>query len=206
MSIADDCTRYANCMEDIKWRQKLTMRILDGHKSTGSAVADIEFCYLQLRKILELIALSSLCANRAKYEEIKTSFHKEWNASDIVKRIRKFNPEFYPQPSRQVLDAETGKPVRLVAIKTGYLEESEFLQAHGKCGQFLHADNPYTGTKFDAQFHRDHIAQIVLKIKTLLNHHTIQLVDAKLQLWVLMASKSDGRVHVFEMEQVESEK
>lgn len=197
--------RYANCMEEIKWRQLLTMRVLDGYQSIGNAVADVELCYLQLRKILELIALSSLCANREKYQEVKAAFRKEWNASDILKKIRRFNPEFYPRPSRQVLDPETGKFVRLVAIETGYLEESDFPETYGKCGSFLHANNPYAERKAHGDENREELVQTLLKIKTLLNHHTIQLVDEKQQLWVVMAAKSDGRVHVFEMERIEGD-
>ena len=40
------------------------------------------------------------------------------------------------------------------------------------------------------------------KIKRLLNHHTIQLIDEDKQLWVMMKSKTDGKAYVWESERV----
>jgi hypothetical protein len=40
------------------------------------------------------------------------------------------------------------------------------------------------------------------KIKRLLNHHQIQMVEPDLQYWVIMQAHKDGRVHGFEMKRL----
>ena len=64
-----DEERYAKVMEEAKGRLFLVGEFIDNKTTTGSDTTDIEFICLQLRKIMELIALASIVPNQEKYKE-----------------------------------------------------------------------------------------------------------------------------------------
>lgn len=175
-----DRSRYADCMEEIKRRVAVVTGFLEGPRTTGHPITDVEFICLQFRKILELIAMSSLCANRNEYERVRTSFSKDWRVAKILKVIRGINPNYYPKPSVQRCD-ETGRVVEVVPVQGGYLTEAEFLKVHGKCGDYLHGWNPYS-KRPDLNAARASFKEWLAKIISLLNQHQAQLVNSKHQL------------------------
>ena len=63
-----------------------------------------------------------------------------------------------------------------------------------------HAENPFAPPK-DLDIFCKKFDDWLAKIICLLNHHQLQLVDTKLQIWVLMNAKGSGKVHatLFEM-------
>jgi len=63
----------------------------------------IDFCYLQFRKILELIAFSTLSANIHQLEALQHGQIKEYNANKVLKAIEKKFGNVYPRP----LDKDT---------------------------------------------------------------------------------------------------
>ena len=87
---------YATCMEEIKKRTEAIRMIYDKKYSTPFPITNIEFMALQLRKILELIALGNLVANRKQYETVRKSFRTDWNAKPIIKTIKQINPNYFP--------------------------------------------------------------------------------------------------------------
>jgi hypothetical protein len=194
----DDIQKYIECMEEIKKRLDAITPFLERKITTGFLMTDLEFICLQYRKVLELIALSSLCANRKKYEQTRKQFHKEWKAEKILKHLEHINPTFYPTPSRQIVDPATRLVTRVEPITEGHLSRQEFLQVWVKCSNFLHAVNPYNRSAApDPAELWNQFAEWKSRIVTLLNHHHAQLVDNRMQLWVLMQGQ-DGKVHVYE--------
>ena len=148
-----------------------------------------------------LIALSSLAANRSEYVKHRKGFHKDWNAKHILETLKKANPRFYPTPNKQVLDQETGDVLSLENITSGFLTKDDYIVLFDKCSGILHAENPFSRSQNPEAF----LAQVpawMEKIRCLLNHHTIQLIDDDKQLWVLMKAKSDGKAHVYEFARV----
>ena len=192
---------YADCMEEIKKRTSVVDAFLTGQCHAIYVQTTAESVCLQIRKILELIALASLTANRAEYEKYRSNFHLDWNGKRILETLQIANPRFYPQPVRQVLNETTGKVVSVESIRSGYLTKKVFMRLYDKCGGILHADNPF-GPKRDAESFLKSVPTWMGKIRRLLNHHQIQLIDDDQQLWVLMQTESDGKVHVFEFERV----
>jgi hypothetical protein len=65
--MADDTKLYINCMEEARLRVNFVKELPARNGSTGFQAIDQELVFLQLRKILELIAFASLTANKAKY-------------------------------------------------------------------------------------------------------------------------------------------
>lgn len=172
---------------------------LEGQRTTGFRITDAEFLALQFRKIIELIALSSLSAHRHEYEKVYEHFRRHWKADRIVVAIEKITPDFYPKPGVQVRDPETGKATEVKPKKDGFLTKPEFIEVLDECSDLLHAENPYYPKRLDLPRLREKFARWRGQIIALLNHHQVQLVDPDRELWVVMHAEKDGKVHVAEM-------
>lgn len=183
-------------MEEIKKRIHAITTILNKKYTTTYLATNIEFSCLQIRKILELIALASIAANKTEYAEQYQKFSSHWNAKRILEDIEKINPQFYPVPGKQIIDQNTGKVLKIELIESGFLTKEEFPYVYDKCSEVIHSSNPY-GASVNLDEFDSLIPEWNEKIIKLLNHHQIQLIDSDLQLWVLMNSKNDGKVHTF---------
>ena len=194
-------SKYADCMEEIKMRTTVVDGFLSGKCHAMYVQTTAESISLQIRKILELVALASLVANRTEYQKHRRNFHSDWNGKRILETLEIANMQFYPKPTKQVLDQTTGKVVSLEDITSGFLTKRDYVRLYDRCGGILHADNPFS-PKRDIQSFLDSVPGWMEKIMRLLNHHVIQLVDDDQQIWVLMHAKSDGKAHVYEFERV----
>ena len=199
----DILNKYADCMEEIKQRAEVVERFLRGEIHARCLQTTVEYMCLQIRKILELIALASLVANKSEYEKHRKNFHRDWNAKRILETLDKANPEFYPRPSRQVVNPETGKVVEVVPITSGYLSRTDYEDLYDECSKILHALNPFSDEQQAIQSFLDNTPTWMAKVRVLLGHHQIQLIDERVQLWVIMNTKGDGKVRVHEFERVD---
>jgi len=93
--------------------------------------------------------------------------------------------------------------VEVVPIDQPHLTKRELQRLYGECGDFLHRGNIEQLMKGRRLPDLSEIGAWFKKITVLLNHHQIQLFDGQRQLWVLMQSDSDGKVHAFEFERLE---
>ena len=182
-------------MEEIKKRIEVIRAFIDGRSNTLYKQTNAESICLQVRKILELIALSSLVANKDAYAKNRKKFAKDWHAKRILSEIESINPKFYPVPSRQILDGKSGKVIKTEKINSGYLTRHEFEKIYDKCGGLLHATNPFSQQKDIDEFLQT-VPVWMSKVMTLLNHHEIQLTQDDLQFWVVMQANTNGNAHV----------
>src|SRR5438477_5038488 len=84
---------YADLMEEVKHRNRSvteTLRNKSGHP--GPIVR--EFCYLQLRMLCELIALSCLVAHGDI--QLPRQLRKAYAADDMLKQLEALHPNYYP--------------------------------------------------------------------------------------------------------------
>lgn len=179
-------------MEEIKRRTNSILIVLQKKATTGYPYTDAEYICLQFRKILELIALANLVSNKDEYSKQHHNFARHYHAKHIIKDIEKINPNFYPIPSEQIIDKKTGKVEEVVPIKSGYLTKSEFISAYDCCSDLLHAENPFDKKKNLDQY-TNSFKTWHNKIIKLLNHHQVQLIDPRKQIWVVMKGREDGR-------------
>lgn len=176
MTIQDKKNKYTACMDEIKKRIRVVEAILNNKLSTSYLITNVELICIQIRKILELIALSSLVANKEEYQKVKKYIERAWKAKDILKDLNTINPNYYPQPI--VLQCWNGdiNNIRTQPVQSGFLTREELLNIYSICGGFLHAQNPFAYKK---QF--ESILKLVhswlKKIKTLTNVHIVQLID-----------------------------
>ena len=75
---------YLRNMQLIKWRLRAISDIREGKTKTTYKITNTEFCVLQIRKILELIALSALVSDVDLYREKLGNIDRMWNAKLIL--------------------------------------------------------------------------------------------------------------------------
>lgn len=196
----EDMERYCKHMEEIKWRVKAVDAILQKRRTTLYQPTNIEFMCLQIRKILELIALGSLVADEKEYEkQIEHLGKRRWNAKFLLKEMKKINPNFYPVPAKGEIDPQT-REVKTTKIKEKYLTYNDFYVVYGKCSGVIHS-HPFKN-KGECESLENEICTWTNKIITFLNFHQIQLLNEKEQLWVSM-NNPDGKVIAYPVVRVD---
>lgn len=190
--------KYADVMNEIKRRTSVVYSILNGERSTLYKVTNIELMCLQIRKILELIALGSLVANQKVFLRKVNNLEKMWNARLILADIEKLNPDFYPRPIDEMPSKEEGVVSDWIDIKDGFLTKNEFIKVYEKCAKILHAENPL-GNGIDYKYYEKVIPEWMYKIRRLLNSHIIKLLNDKNLYLVHMqeANSKEAKVYVF---------
>lgn len=189
-----DIIQYCNLMEEIKRRTAVVSAFGSGGAAALYKAATIESAYLQLRKILELIALGSLVANKNEFSKVYGDFSKCWNARYLFKDIERINPDFYPHPIVEVPSKQPGARMEWQDKKEGFLTKKEFLKLYEKCGAIMHAGNPY-GSQVDYGYYEKNIQSWIDKVIGLLNSHTIRLFNDPNLYLVHMKEDRDDKVH-----------
>lgn len=110
----------------------------------GGNVFDIENICLQIRKLLELIAMSSLIMNKEAFEKAEKSFKNMWNAKLILKDIKRIHPQFFPMSISGTLSKDDKGTWVMGEITHEPLNEDSFCKIYDKCGAALHIPNPFS--------------------------------------------------------------
>ena len=186
--------KYCECMEDIKRRVALIKRFITDGSTFGREDFDYELVSLRLRKILELIAFSSLVANKQKYSQAYKEYHNHWKSNLLLNNIEKLNSDFYPKPVNQPVEDNNGVK-HFGDFEKQYLTRDDFTKLMNLCSEVLHAWNPYTQKSRLINFEKSILEWLNL-IQALLNMHFIRLADTKDVMLVVM-SDENGKVHAY---------
>ena len=189
-----DISKYCDLMEEVKKR----LKVIDAlHSNNGRNLYEataIESIYLQFRKVLELIAMGSLVANKKVMAEAYENIEKSWNAEYILKDIGRLNPLFYPKP---IIENSSSSP-KVVSNwedrDDDYLTQKEFVRLYKRAGAIAHADNPL-GKKTNYASYKSKIPVWRQKIMSLLNSHQIRLVGDENIYLIHMKEDRDDKVH-----------
>lgn len=192
---------YAEQMTEIKRRIEVIDFFLYKNGHALYQPSTTESICLQFRKILELIAFSSLIANKQQYSAVHKNFESHWNAELLLKDLSRVNPDFYPKPMEEKSSTTTGVINDLIPITSDYLTQEDFIQIYKKCGGMLHASNPY-GSKTGYHYFEKSFTDWLKKLIRLLNSHEIHLVG-QTSFWLFhMKENGDNNVHYYEFELV----
>ena len=195
MAHGPDYDSYKKCMEELKRRQFAVDEMLDGKNTTSFKYTNVEFIALQFRKIFELVVLATLASHQHLFEGLARKLAKEWQVTKVVAIVRKKNPAFYPEPIDRVPAAGQGIKDEWNSIKSSYLTLDELIEAHGKIGGLMHANNPYNEERLLNEIEN----QFPIwreKLIRLLNNHLIRFPDDETILYVGMQSADEGTVHM----------
>ena len=190
----DSINRYCAQMEEIKRRTSVVVALLKKETHVVYAATNIEAVYLQFRKILELIAFGSLVANKQVYSAVYSDYASHWRSKQLLKKLSEVNPDFYPQPIKEVPSQKPGIKNDLEHKTTGFLTKEEFVELYDQSSSLIHVPNPFS-TPINYELAEKEINNWSGKIKELLNSHIIQLVgDPNFHL-IHMKEDRDDRVH-----------
>lgn len=165
---------YADVMREIKRRTEVAHYFMRGPGNALYYPTTLESICLQIRKILELIAMASLVANKRECEKIHSNFQRHWNAELLLKDLERANPDFYPRPILEKPSSRPGVKSDFEDVVHGVLTKREFIKAYRKCGALLHADNPL-GTKSNYNYYEKALPEWLDQIVKLLDSHSVKL-------------------------------
>jgi len=135
---------YGNYMADVRARIDLVRGLLTiGVTQAMPEFALAEVIFLQLRKVLELIAFASLAANKDAYATAYPTFAEDWKAKRILEKIGELNPDFYPMALDEPQEIAPGRK-HFDRPATGFLTKDEFVTLYQAASEVLHTRNPYT--------------------------------------------------------------
>lgn len=151
---------YRTLMADAKIRILAAERILSAKKPrAGLAALDMEFVYLQVRRIIENITFGALVREEARYAALRgiertTNVRdhgdpaRDWHAPEILKRLVSLSPHALPIPHQEGKQVSPG----LVHYDRQDVEvnHARLIDLYKRCGGFLHATNPI-GADFAAE-------------------------------------------------------
>jgi hypothetical protein len=197
-------TLYANLMDEVKVRIDCIDRAVHGQTGFPGPLVR-EFCYLQLRLLCELIALSCLVAHGDISATYAKRLGKEWSADKILDTLTKLLPRFYPQPMRQtaqIIDGKNGWGV--TAIDPTPLPKSDLLELYGKTHKYLHRGNVSkllnSDTPIETYTDFPEIISWAQKINDLLSLHVIVKNKDKLIFCMLRNAENNNKVQAGFME------
>lgn len=182
--------RYLRNMQIIKWRIRAIKDIRTNKCHTTYSATNIEFCALQFRKALELIALSSLISDLDVYREQFSDIEKKWNTRWILRDIERIHPNFYPVP----IDIDPTNKGRWLDKTTPYLTKELFVSIYKKCGKILHEDSVFKEDEnMDLTYRQvdEQINNWVFLIMNLLNTHIVHLYNKKDLFYITMGGEDD---------------
>jgi hypothetical protein len=186
---------YINCMEEVRDRVNLVKSVGAHSITTGHQVFDMELVFLQLRKILELIAFASLTANKEKYSAANAQFATHWKAKLMLQELEKINPDFYPMPVGQPQLQANGVK-HCPAVTGGFLTKDDFEFLYDKTGDILHVRNPFSAKDPTLKI-RYSTKEWVSRIQVLLALHIVHLVGGK--KWIVEIPNA-GAIRVYAAE------
>jgi len=135
---------YLRCMDEITRRSSFIKDFYDVSLNRFPVPVVAETIGLQMRKVLELIAKASLVAHRAVWEEASLWFRRDWHAKEILRRVERANPGFYPRPIRESEVYDDG-PIKAAwedVPEDRYLTRGRFVDAYDAIGAMMHAQPP----------------------------------------------------------------
>lgn len=180
---------YCRLMEEVKRRVGLIRQLHVAEITTTCVEFDIELACLNLRRCLELIAFSSLVANKDVYSRLHENFSEHWRTEKILEKIRTIHSDFFPVPVRFVSG-------QLMPVEDDFLTESEFLVLYRIVNEVLHSWNPCRSDTKKIDLIRP-VADWARLIWNLLNLHMVTFAGSDQRLIVQMHHESDGLVHVY---------
>lgn len=200
VSVEEALGLYCQHMEQIKLRTNNAARVVNKSLIFENDTLAYEYASVQLRKILELIAFSSLVANKEIYSDTHKNFKAHWKAKNILKELEKINPDFYPRPGRITFGENNSHHIELLSnIMNGKgtpLTKEEFETLYDTCSKILHIPNPYQGNIL-VDFIHD-IDGWLKKIAALLDTHQITLINDTKWL-IIMSMGNDKKARGFQL-------
>jgi hypothetical protein len=182
---------YLRLMHELAIRMDLVAHACNGNLNLSPPYAR-EYCYLQFRRICELVALGCLQLHGDLPAARSSAAKKEWNAERIMRLLQKNHPHSFPQ---SLTRTKTTDGWQLEAnSKPNALTFTEFKALYSKCGEILHrgtirtieAEGPIGKPEYDQVIHWSR------KLVDLLNEHVVARADGKGLYHISLKTEAGG--------------
>jgi hypothetical protein len=149
---------YRTHMMDAKVRIVAAEKVLSNIGCHGIPALDHEFCFLQIRRIVEDITFSAMVRESSRYTKLRELqsqenprdhgiASKDWQAPEILKRLVSLSPYALPIPIiRQTRSSESTINFDRKCIEVNH---GRLIDLYKQSGGFLHAKNPLSGDFID---------------------------------------------------------
>ena len=188
--LTEQMSTYVDCMREARMRferaEDLSIRCL---KRGEVNELDVEFISLQLRKVIELIALASIAAVKKEYEIIREKFSNDWNARLIFRDIERINPNFFPIPF------EISGVDEMKAPTYRCMNKEESLDLYADVSTHLHSRNRYAARLNYGEILGQFSKRMNL-LKNLLRSFEAHTIPAEYLYFVIMHFQEDTPVQI----------
>lgn len=190
---------YANLMDEVKVRIDCINHAVQGRIGFPIPIVR-EFCYLQLRFLCELVALSCLVAHGDIKSLQSHQTGRAYSADDILKKLSELRPHFYPFACRQIERSDGSWGGQLEGVNPQPLSKDDLLSLYGKTHKFLHRGSLKkllsSDTPIDMNINLPEIVGWAQRIHDQLAVHTIVISEQLLIICVLRNRYDNNRVQV----------
>lgn len=187
----DILERYLHLAREIVIRIDLVAAACYGHLNMTPPYAR-EYCYLQYRRICELIALGCLLLHGDLSNVQSQKTKKEWNAHNIMKILIRSHKHAFPQ---SVIVESDGKLSNYLAnSKPNALTLDDFNNLYAECGEVLHRGTIKSLEEGGAIKKEDYdkIIEWSHKICDLLNQHIIARSSGRSMYLITLRTQDGG--------------
>ena len=208
-----DTQKYTQVMQTIKGRKEHIHWIMDSAESMGKvSTFMIESICLQLRMMIEDIAVACVIANADEMPDLARGLRGEYRPNLILKGLEKINPECYLTPMVENVEGSQGNFRDTYNRPEGdWLTRDEAVEEYGRLSSFVHRNlKAYNGSSVDYQELYQKCGYLEYKIRNLLSHHHIAVLSEDTMFRVLMSGTGvddngipfEGRIQVAEFARI----
>lgn len=194
---------YANLMHEVKLRIEVIKLSLEGHTRLSDPFVR-EICWLQLRMLCELVALSCIVAHGDIAFLQSHKVGKATSAEDIMNRMTKLRPHFFPFACSQEVVTHPGgsRGFNMTVIKPPPLTKDDLLALYGKTHRHVHRGSLKNllsldvNAPWDQTIDAPEIAGWAQRLNGLLSNHAIAIDSDNLILCILRNADDNNNVQV----------
>lgn len=191
---------YANLMGEVKVRFLAITKLLNEPLGFPPPITR-EFCFLQLRILCELIALSCLVAHGDITFLQPHKLGKSYSADEILDRMTKLRPHFYPSAVTAEMETLPGgqRNFKMTDVTPSPFPKEELIKLYGKTHKYLHRGSlkklMSKDELIDMKLDVPEIIGWAQKMANLLSAHIISINDRQI-LFCTLATKESDKVQV----------
>ncbi len=202
-----DIQKYTRVMQTIKGRKEHIDWIMDNAESMGKvSTFMIESICLQLRMMIEDIAVACVIANAEEMPELARGLRGEYRPTLILKGLERINPQCYPTPIVENVEGPQGHFRDTHNRPEGdWLTRAEAVVEYGRLSNVIHRNlKAYNGKQVGYPELYQQCGYLEYKIRNLLSQHHITVLNEDTMYRVLMSGSGvddngvpfEGRIQV----------
>ncbi|MCZ2152904.1 MAG: hypothetical protein LC114_03215 [Bryobacterales bacterium] len=182
---------YLRLMHELAIRVDLVADACHGRLNLSPPFA-LEYCYLQFRRICELVALGCLQLHGDLSSARSNAAKQEWNAEKIMRLLQKSHPHSFPQCA---IRKTTNHGWQLTAnSKPNALTFVEFKELYNQCGKVLHRGT-IRSIEVEGPLGKQEYDKLIIwsrKLVDLLNEHIIARADGEAIYFISLRTTRGG--------------